>query len=299
MSFRFRKKTSIIPGLYVHISKTGINTAIGPRLTGVNIRSGIPGMDVSVRKHFFFDRTKTVNIEISNDGLACIRTALTDSRTEMLEILAKAQEVSTCLRNLKRKHRNLGSWLGRIFASPDAIARLDRQVEEQQAQVDELSHQFEKARVVIDMHSDPEVAEVFLRVREAYLLLLETSQTWDASAVSTKERKEVNFTFGDPDFLYTELRPFLFENPDGSDIYIFPAFVVQVTNARTIKVVDYADLTFSFIKSPTELADRVGTFEFTFPGHTKTRYLLSNVSSAENFASALENYLAYFKKKTE
>src|SRR5690606_30328447 len=119
---------------------------------------------------------------------------------------------------------------------------------------------------------------------------------------------------------------------NGSDIYIFPGFVVQVTITGNITITDFSDLKFKFYKQrfleekhtiPKDavIIDRTwakvnkdgspdrrftgnyqipvvhyGAFEFTFPNQTKESYNISNVTLAENFARVFEKYLAYFKK---
>jgi len=381
MSFRFRKRIKIIPGIYLNVSKSGISTTVGPRGATVSISNrgsylnlGIPGTGISYRQKieqgkatppssnlglvsnpvqshmgpviqqdFFFDKSKTINVNISNDNLVHIKTSIIDSRVEMLDIIEKGQAVATTLKNLKRRRKNKSSWVGRLFGSQDAITSLDKQIEDQEAYAEELSQQYDEAKVVIGINSDPEISDQYKRLKKAYEALLGASKTWDitskavnpahkSSAHNVVERKEVKFKYGDLDFIYTEFDPFLLENANGSDIYIFPGFIVQVTKSGNITITDFSDIQFTFYKQQfveetyampkdAEVIDHTwakvnkdgspdrrftgnyqipvvhyGAFEFTFPNQTKESYNISNVTLAENFAQVFKKYLAYFKE---
>lgn len=54
MAIRFRKSFTIVPGLRINVSKTGVSTSIGPKGATVNLRkgkrrltTGIPGSGLS------------------------------------------------------------------------------------------------------------------------------------------------------------------------------------------------------------------------------------------------------------
>ncbi len=381
MSFRFRKRIKIIPGIYLNVSKSGVSTTLGPRGATVSISNrgsylnlGIPGSGISYRhkigqgkvtspaanlglvsspthsqinsanQHdFFYNQSNAINVNVSNDNLAEIKTSIIDSRVEMLDIIEKGQEVAITLKTLKRKRKSKSSWVGRLFGSKDAIDSLDKQIAEQEANAEELSQQYDDAKVVIEINSDPEINDHYNKLREAYTALLQTSKIWDvtskvvntahkSSAHNVVERKEVKFKYGELDFIYTEFDPFLLENANGSDIYIFPSFIVQVTKSGNITITDFSDVQFSFYKQQfveekysmpkdAEVIDHTwakvnrdgspdrrfsgnyqipvvhyGAFEFTFPNQAKESYHVSNISLAESFARAFEKYLIYFKK---
>lgn len=381
MSFRFRKRIKIIPGISLNLSKSGVSTTIGPRGASVSIGKrgsylnlGVPGTGISYRKKFaqgkapspssnsgvsvidvhseatsftpygfFLDKTKSINVNVSNDNLIHVKTSIEDSRSELLDIIEKGQQVASALKDLKRKRRNKSSWVGRLFGSKDTIDILDKQIEEYEAHAEELGQQYDDAKVVIEINSNPPVSDQYKKLAGAYAALLQTSKIWDitseirntehkSSAYSTIERKEVKFKYGDIDFITTEFDPFHLENANGSDIYIFPGFVVQVTIAGNITITDFSDLKFKFyqqrfleekhtLPKDAVIIDRTwakvnkdgspdrrfsgnyqipvvhyGAFEFTFPNQTKESYNVSNVSLAESFARELEIYLAFFKK---
>ena len=57
MPFRFQKRISILPGVRINLSKSGVSTSLGPRGADVNIgrdgvtaNAGIPGTDLSYRQ---------------------------------------------------------------------------------------------------------------------------------------------------------------------------------------------------------------------------------------------------------
>ncbi|HSS14776.1 MAG TPA: DUF4236 domain-containing protein [Rhizomicrobium sp.] len=57
MGFRFQKRISILPGVRINLSKSGVSTSLGPRGADVNIgkdgvtaNAGIPGTGLSYRQ---------------------------------------------------------------------------------------------------------------------------------------------------------------------------------------------------------------------------------------------------------
>src|SRR6202012_5408719 len=57
MGFRFQKRISILPGVRINLSKSGVSTSLGPRGADMNIgrdgitaNAGIPGTGLSYRQ---------------------------------------------------------------------------------------------------------------------------------------------------------------------------------------------------------------------------------------------------------
>ena len=57
MGFRFQKRISILPGVRINLSKSGVSTSLGPRgadvdigKDGVTANAGIPGTGLSYRQ---------------------------------------------------------------------------------------------------------------------------------------------------------------------------------------------------------------------------------------------------------
>jgi hypothetical protein len=57
MAFRFQKRISILPGVRINLSKSGVSASLGPRGADVNIgkdgvtaNAGIPGTGLSYRQ---------------------------------------------------------------------------------------------------------------------------------------------------------------------------------------------------------------------------------------------------------
>src|SRR5690606_39284991 len=76
MSFRFRKRIKIIPGIYLNLSKSGVSTTIGPRGASVSIGKrgsylnlGVPGTGISYRKKFAQGKAPSPS---SNSGVSVI-----------------------------------------------------------------------------------------------------------------------------------------------------------------------------------------------------------------------------------
>ena len=69
MSFRFRKRVKVMPGIYLNISKKGVSTTIGPRGASINLgkngtylNSSIPGTGISNRTKLFGNDSTTPSL---------------------------------------------------------------------------------------------------------------------------------------------------------------------------------------------------------------------------------------------
>jgi hypothetical protein len=148
-----------------------------------------------------------------------------------------------------------------------------------------------------------------------------------SSVKSTVERKEVKFKTDNIDFIKSEHPAFHLENANGSQLFIYPAFILLIAKAGEADLIELKEINFSFrlqrfiepkisIPSDTRIIDyawakvnKDGSPDMRFKGNYQTpvvhygllnfisstglneTYYISNSDVAQNFANEFSRYL--------
>jgi hypothetical protein len=123
----------------------------------------------------------------------------------------------------------------------------------------DLRNQLENCFVNIDMDVDNQIEKKYQNLLENYKTLLTCEKIWDvtstvavdqkitrsaASALVT--RRLVKFDFGNIDIIKSKHDALHFENANGGDLYIYPAFLAIIDTQRKFGLVDIRELEFNF-----------------------------------------------------
>lgn len=261
-----------------------------------------------------------------------------------LETEIKQQQVIT-----KRLENNLKSkqnGIGKMFAKQEVVEKLQEEVKEANEYLTDLYNQYEESQANINIESDKEIQEQYQRVKDSYIELSKSHKIWDivserastetkSAAKNSIDRKEVRFTFDEIDFILSAHPAFHLENADGDNLYIYPAFVLQLNHSGAITLIDLHDLRFRFHRqrfleeksttpSDTQVVDytwakvnkdgspdkrfvgnyqipvvEYGAFEFATNSGLKEVYYISNLQLAEKFANEFRIYLSFLSQTSE
>lgn len=363
MAINFRKRKKVLPGVYLNFSKNGISTTIGPRGANINIgkngtylNTGIPGTGLYSRQkiggnssnpsftpsnNFTSNFNKVYKIIPTSKSLEELRKHIEEARNERHKLVNEIQNQQRYTQKLERKLKNNQSGIWKIFAKKETIEKLREEVKEANEYLADLYKHYEESQANINIESDKEFQEQYLKVRDAYNNLSKSNKIWDivserastetkSAAKSSIDRKEVRFTFDDIDFILSEHSAFHLENADGDNLYIYPAFILQLNHAGAITLIDLHELCFRFHRqrfleeksttpSDTQVVDytwakvnkdgspdkrfvgnyqipvvEYGAFEFSTNSGLKEVYYISDVQLAENFANEFRKYLSLF-----
>ncbi|MGB5988752.1 MAG: DUF4236 domain-containing protein [Marinifilaceae bacterium] len=125
--------------------------------------------------------------------------------------------------------------------------------------VEDLKKQLEDCFVNIDMEVDEQFENKYNNLLHNYDTLLSCVKIWDItssvsidqkrtrSAASTAvTRRVVKFGFGNIDIIRSKYNALHFENANGGDLYIYPAFLAIVDSHKKFGLVDIRELDFNF-----------------------------------------------------
>lgn len=360
MPITFRKRKKILPGVYLNFSKGGISTTVGPRglnlnfgKQGVYLNTGIPGTGLFSRQkiegnepnpslpysNIFTNDTNFVKPSTATSStLEQLKKHIEEGKLERRELEVEINQQQATLQQLARNLKSKKSGIRKFFSKQETIHKLEIELSEAKEYLSELYNQYEDSQVNINIESDKEFQEQYLKVKNAYIVLTKASKIWDivserttaenkSAAKTSIERREVAFTFDKIDFILSEHSAFHLENADGDNLYIYPAFIIQINRSEQITLIELNELKFKFyrqrfleektsIPSDSKIIDytwakvnkdgsadrrfagnyqipvvEYGAFEFSTHSGLQEIYYISNLQLAENFANEFGKYL--------
>jgi len=257
-------------------------------------------------------------------------------------------------RDDSKKHFDIGlisqedfsqnKFLSKFLKQKEEIDRLQKEVNETSDYLNELQIQYANAKANININSEVELSDQYARVANAFSELKNSNKIWDitsetkssdlkSSAKTTVTRQEVKFCLKDIDFIESTEPAFYLENADGSNFYIYPAFILLMSSNGEFSLLDLKELNFQFIRqrfleekisipSDSKIVDNVwakvnkdGSPDMRFSGNYQTPvvhygvlnfkvndtlneiYNISNFEAAQNFANEFISYLALLKNE--
>lgn len=291
---RFSKRIKVFPGFHLNISNSGISSTIGGKGASINIskrgtyfNSSIPGTGISFRTKIAngqqsssYKRNESAETMIEEGPEVLVETNTTDqdelTSASMLELkdtlhevfndrVEISKEIQQVKNSLMRAKNNYLA--ARIFLIGFVFKAFKNKVLEKSDYLTDLEEQLKNAFVNIDIHFDENFQDAYQSLVTSYQSLLTTEKIWDItatyeqvmrisrSAASTVvDRVPVRFKFDSIDIIQSSYEAFHFENKNGGDLYIYPAFIISTTNKKEFSLIDLKDIqltssTHKFIES--------------------------------------------------
>lgn len=123
----------------------------------------------------------------------------------------------------------------------------------------DLKTQLENCFINIDLDIDEQIENKYQSLLINYKALLTSEKIWDitstvavdqkssrSAASSQVTRRIVKFGFGNIDIIKSKYDALHFENANGGDLYIYPAFIVIIDSNKKFGLVDIRELDFNF-----------------------------------------------------
>lgn len=280
---RFRKRVKVFPGFYLNFSKSGISSTIGVKGASINfskrgtyLNSSMPGIGSQRIKTGHANRPVDLNpygeyptvtipkaaTEIKSAGIDQLTSTnfkdLNDTLLEVyndrIELRKEIKQAETNLHTLKTINILACICLVGFF-----IKILQKKIAEQEEYLADLEKQLNDSRVDIDMHFDHTFEEKYNAVAATYKNLLKSRIIWDITASAEQDRVKtrsaashsvtrvpVSFRFDNINIIKSTYPALHFENKNGGDLYIYPAFVIITADQRDFAMVDIKDFEMTF-----------------------------------------------------
>jgi len=340
MDFRFNKSTSVIQGFYLYLGKDGLSTTIGPRGAYLTIGKDGATFNTSIpKKEPSTTMTASGEQELKIiEGLAGLKEYLEESRNYRETLSIEIMEAEkNCILAQRAFDKTQNGFLSKLFTKKETEESRETELEEITAYLANLKKQYEESQAAISIQLEEGLEDQYQKLSAAFAQLTTSNKIWDitsqvantdlkSSAKNAVNRQEVRFGTEHIDFIKSSFPAFHFQNANGSQLYIYPAFVITIDAAKSIAVLDIREFNFSFsstrfleskqsIPTDTKIIDQTwdkvnknGTpdmryagnyqipivkyaeYEFKADNGLSERYQISNFEFAETFANEFLTY---------
>lgn len=282
MAWSYRKRIKIIPGVHLNFSKNGISTSIGVRgasvtfgKNGTYLNTGVPGLGLYNKEKLANGETKPVPQNYydqpapyaDNIFSADVQEITSQDMQGIKEAIIVAHEQREDLKkDLVKVKASLGSSKFKLFASYALLYGLIKKsisqniksdISAKQEAVLQLGEKIENCYVTLDIEFDPEIKEKYEKVVESFKKLSASMKIWDVtsenyqnrvatrSAASTiVNKREVKFGIKPLPDLKSEFETLWLKNANGSDLYIYPNFIVMYSSQKQFALIGLHEINF-------------------------------------------------------
>lgn len=348
----------------LNFSKTGISATVGVKGASVNLgragaflNTGIPGTGIYDRKRIgarpgnsasqTSGRQQDLSLHIPDDynaiASADVETITCEGMREFQEVLLACREERRELRKLLVKAKNRRSSLkaqfvfARVIIVGFFIPSLKRRLQEAEEDVLALEKQLDNCVVAVGMGLEADLETRYNDVVDAFEELIKVDRIFDivadasakgidanggASGAVVTER--VDFDFAEIPMLRSAFDALHLKNYNGGDLYLYPAFVMMVTDDHDFGLIDLHNLKVELSESRNVESDvpidgevigetwayarkdgepdrryknnwqipvvRYARINFSSPDGLNEAWLFSNYSAAERFVNALKAF---------
>lgn len=191
--------------------------------------------------------------EVSSAGLAELHRLILEAGEQRRAL--KGALVST-LNQLKKSEKELASarvWWRKLFVGK-RIPALQEQCAILKAETQDLEKTLAASVIDLDLDLDQTVLDSFILLARAFDDLRTSAKIWDVThqrddgRLDGKDvnRRPVHFAFADSALLKCQMRAMMFGNANGSDMHLYPMFVLMRSQGDTFALVDPRDIVISY-----------------------------------------------------
>jgi len=260
-----------VKGASINFSKKGTYLTTGIPGTGLYNRQKIGGGQNPTNSNFTDNapiENKTVIETQPLDGE--IKSADTDQLTSaslielkktLLEVyedkIELRTEIEQTIKEIKSAKTNYT--ISCIFLIGLIIKSFKNKVVEREEYLVDLEKQLSNSFVNIDVHFDTTYEEKYNELKESYKDLLTSEIIWDitstvqqntkatrSAASNVVTRVPVKFKFDNIEIIKSSFAAFHFENKNGGDLFIYPAFIIVTNDKKEFGLIDIKEFEMGF-----------------------------------------------------
>lgn len=278
---RFRKRVKIFPGFSLNFSNSGVSSSVGFKgasitlnKRGTYLNTSIPGTGLSERHKISGGISEKVNkpsVIIDNEIRSEVKNLTSANLVELREVLHEAfTEKNDLIREIEKIKKEIKTStiihiISNIFLFGLFFKSFKIKVFELKEYLINIENQLLNCFVDIDIHFDKSYEDRYKRLVNSYQELLTSKFIWDvtssimidpslkSAAANEITRIPVKFKFENIGVIKSSYPAFHFENKNGGDIYIYPAFIIMVDKLKNFYLIDIKE--FDLIFSPSKFLE--------------------------------------------
>jgi hypothetical protein len=281
-----------VPGASVNFNKQGTFLNTGLPGTGIYDRKRIGGKKQPSSSNQNFQDFEIPQQEIIPDQRTELKSTenVEETTTEGLQelrdtLLSCYQEKNELKREIAKAKSNLQTSqillvLSYLIIVGFFIKWFKQNRDEKKEYLADLEKQLSECYVNIDIKTDEQIEKTFIELLDSYKTLLTCQKIWDITSTSKIDkaatrsaasesitRKQVKFGFGNLDIIKSKFDALHFENANGGDLYIYPAFMAIVDSNKKFGLIDIREVEFDFLSQKFLEEERVPS-DSNVIGHT-------------------------------
>jgi len=265
MSWNYRKRIKIIPGVHLNFSKRGISTTIGFKGASLNfgksgtyLNTSIPGTGLynrqkvsgnnsnglpeNIENHqpIFKDNIFSADVQdITSQDLQGIKEAILgahDQRQELSNDLFKIKETLA-----KSKFKLAASYIFLYGVINKTISEnYKSDIAAQKDAIEQIQEQILNCYVNFEIDFDDEIKQKYEKVISTFKQLISCHKIWDVTSANYQDtrvtrsaagtvvqKREVRFGIKSLPDVKSTYEPLWFKNANGADLYFFPNFIIM------------------------------------------------------------------------
>lgn len=284
MSWKFRRRVQLFPGVRLNLSRSGVSTTIGPRGLNVNfnrqgtyLNKGIPGTGIYDRQRIggrsgrktarrgsgpsYMDQayaappqsTEAI-MESTCEGLSDLKDTLLACHEEREALFRDMLKVQRRLIWMKRLHL-----VSRLLIIGFFVKHFQKWKEQAESNLNLVKDCYSDCKVNIDLQCDGRISQAYKGLLEAYAELRTCSRIWDVSqryavdalrertrARESVARSPVRFEVAELPHIDSSLDGMHFQNATGADLYFYPAFTAVIDHFKRFALLETSKLEMQF-----------------------------------------------------
>lgn len=269
MTWTYRKRIKIIPGVHLNISRRGISTNIG--IKGANITFGHGSTYVNRHKISSTPDVHTPTIvaprgnifsvaptEITNQDMQAVKDTILSAHQQRKELQQDLGKVGLALRSSQTQLTVSYVFLyGLIIKS--VSQGIKARIESQREAIVEIKEELEKSRMGLDITFDDELLRKYELVTATFRKLSQSNRIWDVTSAVDENRRvtrsaastlvtktQVTIGVKSIDDILSNFEPLWFKNANGADLYFYPGFIIMYDSKERFGIIDLKELQFNF-----------------------------------------------------
>lgn len=284
MTWSFRRRIKIIPGVHLNFSKSGITTSVGVKgssmtfgKSGSYLNTSVPGLNIynsqklsnsnSNRTPEEYNTQQILgeadNIfsadiqEITSQNMQGVKEAIILAHQQRKELKTDLVKIQATLGTSKLK-LNFSYILlyGLIKKTIPENIKID--IEAQKEAIKQAKEQIENCYVKLDIDFEPEIQEKYNKLVDTFRKLTTSQKIWDvtsahfqdrvaarSSASTIVKKRNVKFSLKSLPEIKSDFEALYFQNANGADLYFYPSFIVMYSSKINFAIIGLDEITFN------------------------------------------------------